>query len=188
MTDEQIIDLYYARSEQAIGETDAKYGAYCRQIARRILSDDMDVEETVNDGYWRMWNTIPPNRPQEFKLYLAKIVRNLAFSRWRASKAQKRGSNAVMVALDELSECVSGGQEPQKVLEYQTLTDTIGRFLYTIPERDRHIFLQRYFHLQDTCEIAAQYGLKQSNVLMILSRTRNKLKQYLIKEGFVYEK
>ncbi len=188
MTDEQIIERYLARDERAIGQTDTKYGAYCRQVARRILADDMDVEEIVNDTYLRAWNSIPPNQPQELKLYLAKVVRNLALSRWRIGSAEKRGGNVVLMALDELSECVGGGQEPENALEKQELTASIGEFLRGVPERNRHIFLRRYFYLEDISEIAARYGLKESNVLMILSRTRKKLKAHLIKEGYIYEK
>ena len=188
MTDEQIVELYLARDERAIEMTAKKYGTYCGQITRRILSNDMDVEETISDSYLRVWNTVPPNHPLALKLYLAKIVRNLAFSRWRAESAEKRGGRTVVLALDELSECVGGGKEPQDVLERQELTKTVAAFLQTLPQRNRHIFLRRYFYLEDTGKIAAQYGLKESNVLMILSRTRKKLKDYLIKEGYIYEK
>lgn len=184
MNDDQIIELYFARDERAITATDMKYGAYCCQIADRILSDPMDTEETVSDTWLRAWTTIPPNRPRVLRLYLAKITRNLAFSRYRARNAEKRGSGDVVLALEELSECVSGGEGPEDSLALRTLTDAIGAFLRTQSEQNRNVFIRRYFYLEEIAEISARYSLKESNVLMILARVRKKLKEYLIKEGY----
>jgi RNA polymerase sigma-70 factor (ECF subfamily) len=107
MNDEQIITLYVSRDQQAITETDTQYGSYCHQIALRILGSNQDAEETVNDTWLHTWDSIPPNHPSALKLYLAKITRNLAFSRYRSKAAQKRGGSEIEMALEELSECVS---------------------------------------------------------------------------------
>ncbi|MBE6923943.1 MAG: RNA polymerase sigma factor [Ruminococcaceae bacterium] len=184
MNDDQILDLYFARDERAIRETNETYGAYCMQVAERILCDRQDAEEMVNDTLLRAWHTIPPKRPVVFKLYLAKIVRNLAFSRYRARAAEKRGGGELTLALEELSECVGGGDDPQERVDVKELTVAIQRFLDTVSPRDRKIFIRRYFFVESTADIASRFGLKESNVLMILVRVRKKLKGYLIKEGF----
>ena len=105
MDDNEILDLYFARSEQAIVQTDQKYGFYCYSIAKRILSDPLDAEESVNDTYYSAWKLIPPRRPQRFSTFLGKITRNLAIDRWRKNTAEKRGKGETQVLLDELAEC-----------------------------------------------------------------------------------
>ena len=107
MDDSEILDLYFARSEQAIVQTDQKYGFYCYSIAKRILSDPLDAEESVNDTYYSAWKLIPPRRPQRFSTFLGKITRNLAIDRWRKNTAEKRGKGEMQVLLDELAECGS---------------------------------------------------------------------------------
>lgn len=184
MNDDQILDLYFARDERAIRETNESYGAYCMQVAERILTDRQDAEEMVNDMLLRAWHTIPPKRPAILKLYLAKIVRNLAFSRYRARTAEKRGGGELVLALEELSDCLGSGDNPQLTVDAKELTASIQRLLETVSARDRHIFIRRYFFVDSTADIAARFGLKESNVLMILTRVRKKLKDHLIKEGF----
>lgn len=183
MNDDQILDLYFSRDERAISETNEKYGGYCMQIATRILPDRQDSEEVVSDTLFRAWDTIPPQRPRVLRLYLAKITRNLAFSRYRAQTAEKRGGGMVTLALDELADCVGSDNDPGARLDTAELTAAIQHLLQRITPRDRHIFIRRYFFLETTGQIAARYGLKESNVLMILARVRKKLKEYLIKEG-----
>ena len=184
MNDDQIIELYLARDERAITATDMKYGTYCRQVANRILPDPMDAEETVSDTWLRTWNTIPPHQPNVLKLYLAKITRNLAFSRFRTQSAEKRGGGEAVLALEELEECVGTGGGVGDGLALKELTASIESLLKTLPQRNRHVFIRRYFFLESTAQIAARYGLKESNVLMILARVRKKLKEHLIKEGY----
>jgi len=103
MEDTMIVDLYFARDEQAVTETDKKYGGYCFALANSILNDRQDSEETVSDTYWKVWNTIPPKRPAIFKMFLAKITRNTAFSRWRKRDADKRGGGEMPLVLEELA-------------------------------------------------------------------------------------
>ena len=112
MDDNEILDLYFARSEQAIVQTDQKYGFYCYSIAKRILSDPLDAEESVNDTYYSAWKLIPPRRPQRFSTFLGKITRNLAIDRWRKNTAEKRGKGETQVLLDELAGCVAGSESP----------------------------------------------------------------------------
>lgn len=184
MDDMEILELYFARDEQAIVQTGKKYGSYCYLIADQILKCREDSEETVNDTYLQTWNSIPPQRPDFLRLFLGKITRNLAFSRWRKYSAEKRGRGETVLVLEELAECIPGNESIDDRLNGKVLASCISRFLATQPERTRHIFLLRYFSLYTSEEIAKCYGLQRTNVNMILSRTRMKLKIYLTEEGY----
>ena len=184
MEDEAILNLYFARDEQAITQTDLKYGGYCHSIASRILGSREDSEEAVSDTYWQAWNAIPPQRPDYLKLFLGKLTRNLAFSRWRKQNAAKRGGGETELVLEELAECIPGREQIDDRLNARELERTIREFLDTLPRRDQDIFLQRYFFLDDGETIAARYGIRRTHVNLILSRTRTKLKTYLTQEGY----
>lgn len=184
MDDNEIIELYRQRDETALRETEKKYKAYCAAVAESILSDKQDCEECVNDTLLRAWNSIPPECPSSLKLFLARITRNLSFDRYRANRALKRGSGEICAVIDELEQCVSGSANVEKEAEAKELAETIERFLDTLGLRDRSIFLRRYFYSEKVAAISEHYSLKESNVLMILSRTRRKLRAYLEKEGY----
>lgn len=184
MEDSAILDLYFARNEVAIVETDRKYGGYCYRIANAILQSNEDAEETLSDTLLHAWNAIPPRRPSILKLFLAKITRNLAFTRWRAMSAAKRGGGETELVLEELAGCIPGGERVDDHLNGQELARTIRSFLDTLPPREQDIFLRRYFFVEESGEIAARYKMKPANVLRILSRTRAKLKNYLTQEGY----
>ena len=184
MDDEQILDLYFARDEQALAETDRKYGCYCFTLANGILNSEQDAEETVSDTYWKAWNTIPPHRPSVFKLFLAKITRNLAFSRWRQASAEKRGGGEMNLVLEELAECIAAPVGVEEQVNAKELGKTIRAFLDTLPAREQDIFLRRYFFVEESGTIAKRYGMKPATVLRTLSRTRAKLKKYLTREGY----
>lgn len=181
MEDKSIIELYFARNEAAIAETDRKYGAYCRTIAYRILEDRLDSEEVANDTYLRLWNSIPPQSPDPLKPYVGRISRNLALDVYDARHAQKR--RGVTLALEELSECLPS-EDGREIGESAALSDSLSRFISSLPERDKVIFVRRYFHLYPISEIARDLGLKESTTAMTLSRTRAKLRKFLEKEGF----
>lgn len=184
MEDNVILDLYFSRDEQAITETDRKYGSYCYHVANRILNSKEDSEETVSDTYWQVWNAIPPQRPNYLKLFLARIARNLAFTRWRRQTADKRGGGETALVLEELAECIPGTERIDDQLNAKELVRTIRLFLNTLSEREQDIFLQRYFYVADPDAIADRHGIRRSYVNLILSRTRMKLKTYLTQEGY----
>lgn len=185
MEDTKIIELYFDRDETAITETDKKYGPYCKTIAYRILRSLPDSEECVNDTWLRAWNTMPPQKPSVLRQFLAKITRNLSLDRYRTDHAQKRGGGELELTMEELSECVSTGGDPATQLELEELKQNIAAFLQTLPERDRNIFLRRYFYVESHQQIARHYLLRPANVRLILSRTRQKLKDFLRKEGLL---
>lgn len=184
MKDSQIVDLYWHRDEHAIRETDIKYGAYCFTVAARILSDRGDAEECVNDTWLRAWNTIPPQKPVCLRMFLAKITRNLSFDKYKSRTAAKRGGGLLTTAFEELEECIPDHSDRSLDFQQQELADSIHFFLSSLPERERDVFLRRYFFMENISEIAKRFHLKESNVSVILSRTRAKLKSYLEKEGY----
>lgn len=184
MEDSQIIALYFARDEQALAETDQKYGRFCFSLANAILRNPSDSEEIVSDTYLKTWQAIPPEKPTVFRMFLAKITRNLAFSRWRSDCAQKRGGGEMSLVLEELADCIPSPGAVEDQLNLQELTAQIRSFLDAQSTREQNIFLRRYFFVEDTKQIAARYGLTPDAVLRSLSRTRKKLKNYLIQEGY----
>ena len=184
MSDEEIIALYFARDEQALAQTDAKYGSYCFALANAILPCREDAEEAVNDTYWKAWQTMPPKRPSVLRMFLAKITRNLAFSRWRNLTAQKRGGGELPLVLEELEECVGTDEDAEAALEAKELSKAIAAFLDTLSRQEQNIFLRRYFFLEDAQTIAQRHGLRRDAVNQSLSRTRKKLRAHLIQEGY----
>ena len=184
MEDHEIIALYFQRDEQAIRQTDVKYGKYCLAVAENILASLQDAEECVNDTYLRAWHAIPPTRPNVLRQFLARITRNLSLNRYEAMQAEKRGGGRVALALEELAGCIPGGTDPAGESEKQALKESILRFLSALPERERGIFLRRYFYMEEFGAIAKKYEMKEANVRLILSRTRQKLRTHLGKEDF----
>lgn len=185
MEDQQIVDLYWRRDADAIGETASKYGGYCRTIAQNILSDRQDAEECLNDTWMGAWNAMPPHRPSRLGLFLGKITRNLAWDTVRARTARKRGGGACTAALEELGECVPSVPGADREVEDRELERMVDRFLHTLPERDCSVFLRRYWYVEPVERIAARYGMKENTVKTSLFRTRRKLRTYLEKEGIL---
>lgn len=179
MTDEKIVDLYLSRSEQAIEETSAKYSKYCGTIAFNILRDIEDADECVNDTFLGAWNAIPPSRPERLSTFLGKITRNLSFNKYKQKNAKKRGDGLAEVALSELEECIPSGISVEQEAEGNVLASLIDDFLGEIQKQHRDVFVCRYWYLNTISEIAADYGISESNVKAILFRTRNKLRNYL---------
>ena len=184
MEDHQIIELYWQKNADAISETAGKYGAYCFAIAENILHNAEDSEECVNDTWLRAWNAIPPQRPDALRVFLAKITRNLAFNRFNARNAEKRGGGEIALVLDELGDCL-GGADAETEYEAKELRRCVRLFVRSLPERDGNVLARRYFFAEPVADIAKRYGLSENNVMVILSRTRRKLKAHLMKEGYL---
>ena len=184
MDDEMIYDLYFARDEEAIRQTDKKYGRYCFSIAYGILHTREDADECVSDTWTRTWNAIPPKRPSVFSSFLAKITRNLSFNRYEELHAAKRGSGETALALDELSEVIGHKSDVEENMDLIYLKDSINRFLRDLPKEERVFFVQRYFYVCSIDEIARKNLASPSKVKMTLLRTREKLREALRKEGY----
>jgi RNA polymerase sigma-70 factor (ECF subfamily) len=183
MEDGQIVDLYWARSENAIAETERKYGRYCYYIAHNILHNHEDCEECVNDTYLNAWNAMPDQRPGNLSTFLGKITRNLSLNRWELYNAKKRGLGQTPSALDELQECIPSSDHVERIVDDIALAEILNRFLATLSKEKRMIFMRRYWYLSPIAEIAADYSMSESKVKMSLFRSRNALKQVLEEEG-----
>ena len=185
MEDERIIELFWQRSEEAIAQTDVKYGKYCRYIASNILHNKEDSEECVNDTYMKAWDTIPPTRPGILSAFLGRITRNISLDRYRMGHARKRGGGQIAYVIDELGECISTGDTPERIVEHQELVEILNKFLGNLNEEKRRIFMRRYWYMSSVKEIARDYKLTNSKVKMVLMRTRNELKEVLEREGLI---
>ena len=182
MDDSMIIELYWNRSEEAISETEKKYGKYCHYIANNILSNDEDAEECVNDSYLRAWNSIPPMRPNRLQTYLGKIVRNLSLNKLEKASTEKRGAGQAPLILDELAECIPD-RRVDSVTEAILIKGVISHFLDSLSKEARKIFVRRYWYMASIKEISVEYGISEGNVAVSLLRTRKKLKSVLEEEG-----
>ena len=182
MTDEEIIDLFFERSEQAIAERAKKHGAAVGRVAVNILGDEEDAKECVNDAWLGAWNSIPPHRPDPLRTYVCKIARNLATKRYHARHAQKR-SSPYDLALDELEACIPDSSTVEDALAAKELAESINRFLDTLPYEDRFLFMRRYWYADSLAEAARLAGMRYGSAAVRLHRVKEKLKKHLLKEG-----
>ena len=181
MEDNEIIELYWKRDEVAILETDKKYGKYCSKIAYNILASVEDSEECVNDTYLHAWNALPPNRPNIFKAFLAKITRNLALDKYDSKTAQKR-NNSMDLVYEELEDCIPT-YSMEKEIEHNELVKELNMFLENLSKEKRVIFLERYWYMSSIKDIAIKHSQKESKTKMELLRMRNALRKYLEERG-----
>ena len=185
MEDTRIVNLYWARSENAIAETSAKYGSYCYSIAYNILANAEDADESVNDTYLDAWNSMPPHRPAILSTFLGKITRRVSIDKWRGRTAEKRGSVEIMLVLDELSDCVPSSQNVEHEIETAELAKVINDFVMSLPPMDRRVFICRYWYLDPISAICQQFGFSQSKVKMMLYRQRQRLLSHLEREAYL---
>ena len=181
MEDSKIIALFFARNEDAIKHTDDTYGRRLFHLADNIVHNDQDAEESVNDTYMKAWDTIPPQRPEHFFAYIAKICRNFALKRIDWQKAKKRNAEVVSLT-QEMETCIPDTSRDAEV-EARELGRILDAFLRTLTPENQMVFLRRYWYVDTIAEIAVRYGISESAVQMRLNRTRSKLAMYLAKEG-----
>lgn len=184
MRDDEIIQLYFERNEAAIAETDAAYGKYLLKIAYNILADTEDSKECVNDTYLKTWNSIPPHKPAVLSAYLGKIARESAIDTYRKQNRSKRKPSEYTLALDEISECVSGNENTESGVDAKLLGKEISRYLRSVSEEKRRIFVLRYYRCDSVRVIAEKLNMSEAKIKSVLHRTRNGLKKHLAKEGF----
>lgn len=184
MDDDKIIELFYARSEQAIKELSEKYGALCKKISNNILNNSRDAEECVNDAYLGVWNTIPPQNPDSLIAYICRIVRNCSIAKYHQNTAKKRNS-FYDAALDELDDCIPSLSSVEDEISVNELSGLIDAFLDTLKSESRIIFVRRYWFSDSISDISKMLGISNNNVSVKLNRIREKLKRYLEKEGYV---
>ena len=181
MDDSQIIELFFARQEEAIRQVDTAYGRRLFALADNIVKNDQDAEESVNDTYLKAWDTIPPKKPMHLFAYLAKICRNFALKKLDWKAAAKRNAEVVSLT-QEMETCIPDHSRDAR-LEERELGRILDAFLRTLSDENQMVFLRRYWYVDTIAEIAARYGISESAVQMRLNRTRSKLADYLAKEG-----
>ena len=183
MEDAAIVELYWQRSEEAIPETERKYGGYCQRIAYNICADLEDAEECVNDTWLRAWNRMPSERPSVLSTFLGAITRNLALDRWRNAHRQKRGGGETDLALEELSDCVPAPGGVEREMEAKELARAIDAFVASLQPTERRLFLARYWFLTPVKELAERLHWSQSKTKTVLFRLRKRLLRQLKEEG-----
>ena len=181
MEDSQIIALYYDRDQQAIAETDVKYGSYCRSIAWNILNRWEDAEECLNDTWLAAWNTMPPELPRCLRVFLGRITRNLSIDRWRAGRAQKRCGLEIL--LSELEDCIPASMTVEQQVDSRQLGDLLSRWLDGLEREDRKLFVRRYWYGLSVRELAEERNCAPNRISQRLLRLRGKLKTALEQEG-----
>lgn len=184
MDDKEIVRLFNERDERAISEAHNKYGKYCTAVALNILKNREDSEACVNDALMKAWNAIPPEQPRNLAGFLAKITKNICLNAYDLSHAEKRGGGEIPLIFDELSECIPDGSNVEKAFEQKELGDTINKFLKTLSESKRNLFILRYWYCLSVSEAAQRSGFTESNAAVTLLRIRKKLIGYLRKRGY----
>ncbi|MBR5825503.1 MAG: sigma-70 family RNA polymerase sigma factor [Clostridia bacterium] len=183
MDDKDIIKLYFDRSEKAISKTSEKYGRYLMRIAKNILISHQDSEECVNDTYLKAWNSIPPKTPQSLRAYLGRITRNSAINLCKKRTAEKRGTSVADIIFSELEACIPSELTVEKDIDEKFLISLLEDFLRDQKEKNRNIFVRRYWYCESLSQIAKDLSMKESTVASILYRMRLNLKEKLEKEG-----
>jgi len=185
LEDTEILDLFFARQEDAIDNTKRKYGHRLLRTAMNILHNLQDAEECVSDTLLKAWEAIPPNRPTMFGAFLAKISRNLAINKWKTKSAARRGGGETSLLLSELEDCIPSptAGTPETAHEANLVTAAINDCLSSMDQAARVVFVLRYFHGESIASICARFNMSESKAKSLLFRTRKKLKTHLEKEG-----
>ena len=187
MEDNQIVECFWERNENAISAVSEKYGRYCTTVARNIVGNEQSAEECVQDTLLKLWDTIPPNRPKNLQAFIGTVVRNIALNAVKAMSAQKRGGGEPDLVLDDLCDLSTGQNEVEYLAEQHEVLDVINDFLGSIPTRKRKVLVLKYWHCCSAADISQIVGISEMNVTNILRRERKKMIEYLKKRGIDYE-
>ena len=182
-SDGEIIELYFARNEEAIDATDGKYGRYLSVIGYNILHEKWSTDEALNDTYYATWNRIPPERPNIFQAFLSKIMRNISISKFRKEHAKSRVSSELVTSLEELSDCIVSEASTEEDLKIKEIAEILNKFLSDIDKMKRFIFVCRYYYADSVKSIAGMLGMNQRTVYRVLEELRGELRERLEKEG-----
>ena len=181
MEDKKIVDMYWARDEEAITQTSVKYGGMMHATSKSIVGSHEDAEECVNDAYLAAWNSMPENRPTYLGGYMARIIRNISLNRYDRNHAAKR--QGVQVVFEELEGCLTDYNTPEEEYEQGCLKEVLDNFLESLDEQKRVIFLRRYFYTDSIAEIAQRMQMSEGKIKSILFRLRGQLAETLKEAG-----
>lgn len=183
--DDRILNMFWERDERALETVAERYGRYCWSVAYGILKNREESDDCVNETYLKLWESIPPNRPDNLKAYIARIAKNIALNALRSLQTQSRGGGELTVVLDELSECVASSDNVEQKAINKELIKAINKFLKTLPQKKRDIFVLRYWYVMSISDIAKRYGCSENSVSVTISRTRKTLTEFLRKRGMI---
>ena len=184
MDDSAIIERFWKRDEAALSAVSEKYGKYCSTIARNIVGNEQSVEEVVQDTLLKLWETIPPNRPQKLQAFIGKVARNISLDAVKAAVRQKRGGGEIVLVLDELNDVSSGADDVERLAEQHETLKAVNDFLWSLSEKKRKVLVLRFWHCCSISDISQIIGISEINVSNILKRERKKLIEYLNKRGY----
>lgn len=181
MDDRQIVELYWQRDESAIAETECKYGAFCLSLAVRLLTNGEDAKECVNEALYQAWLQIPPQRPEKLRPWLGRIVRNISISLWRRNHRRKRCPDMEQT-LSELEDALPGPVQVEREIESAELGEIISRWLKSLPQEERILFVRRYWYGVPLRELAEETGIPAKKLAQKMYRLRLALRAFLEKE------
>lgn len=184
MTDSEIIELFNQRDERGISLLQNAYGKYCEKIARNVLGDEAEVGECVNDALLKAWESIPPERPQSLRAYLAAITRNNAISRYRRGVTKMRGNDCTALVLEDFAEMLPASTDVEKTAEHRAILEEINRYLGKLASVNRVVFVLRYYCFESVPDIAKRLGMSKKSVSATLYRTKKQIRKHLEKEGY----
>ncbi len=188
VSDEEIIELYWQRNEDAIALTDRKYGKYLFTIAYNIIHNELDCEECLNDTYLGTWNRIPPARPSIFHVFLSRITRNIAVDKYKRETAAKRIPSEMMVALEEMEDAMPDhALSMEEEFALRELSGVLGAFIKSLNDREEFIFVCRYYYADKLGQIAKMLEISEKTVARELAGMKESLRAKLLEKGFSYE-
>ncbi len=183
LSDENIIELYWQKNENAIRVTNDRYGPFLYRIAYNILHDPQDCEECQNDTYLSVWNAIPPTRPQSFRAFIARIMRNIAIDKYYEKTRKKRVPSELTFSMEECGDLLSDREDPADEIMAEELGKMISHFLRLLGEKDRYIFMSRFYLVEPIEEIAKELHVTESAIYKKLTQLKAALKKYLAEKG-----
>lgn len=181
--DEQIVDMYWQRDPDAIQETDKKYGSLLRTMAYNILCDVQDCEECQNDTYLDVWNAIPSTRPTSFAAFIVRIVKRIAIDRYKEKSRQKRIPSQLTVSIEELKQSLSSGVTVEQEYDAKEVSQMISDYVWQLNERQRYIFIDRYYMLEPVEKTAAELQISVQTAYREIEKIKRGLKKYLEGNG-----
>ena len=184
MPDSDIIELYWKRDESAITETDNKYHRYLFRVARNILQDSQDCEESLNDTYFITWNKIPPSKPTAFQTFLSKITRDVSIDKYRKNTAEKRIPSELTASLDELDDCLSFEASAEESFIVNQLSVILNSYLRELSKKEAFIFISRYYYADSIENIAKMLKVSESTIFRSLAKIRQGLRERIEKMGY----
>lgn len=183
VSDEQIVELYWERNETAIKLTADKYEQLLFRIAYNILHDDPDCKECLNDTYLGIWNAIPPSRPSVFAAFITRIMRNIAIDKYKEKTRRKRVPSAMTVSLEEIQDTLAFRDASEAERVSGELAKLINDYLRNLSERQRYVFISRFYMGDSFEQIAGELHIHPSTVYRETEKIKRGLKNYLERNG-----